>query len=164
MNAETRNLRGTLIGLTAILMWATFSTLTAFCKAVPPFQMTAMAFAVAAGIGFAWMAGQGRRARSLLQVPGRAWALGVFGLFGFHFFYFMALKNAPVVEARLIAYLWPLLSTWLLVALGLAEPSWSLIAACLLIVGGSLLASRPTCGAETGIVPHCQNGAIHEIH
>jgi drug/metabolite transporter (DMT)-like permease len=30
-------------------------------------------------------------------------------LFGYHFFYFMALRHAPAVEASLIAYLWPLL-------------------------------------------------------
>ena len=34
---------------------------------------------------------------------------GVGGLFGYHFFYFTALRNAPAVEASLIGYLWPLL-------------------------------------------------------
>jgi drug/metabolite transporter (DMT)-like permease len=37
------------------------------------------------------------------------WALGIGGLFGYHFVYFTALRNAPAVEASLIAYLWPLL-------------------------------------------------------
>jgi drug/metabolite transporter (DMT)-like permease len=37
------------------------------------------------------------------------WLLGVAGLFGYHFAYFTALRNAPPVEAGLIAYLWPLL-------------------------------------------------------
>jgi drug/metabolite transporter (DMT)-like permease len=37
------------------------------------------------------------------------WALGVFGLFGYHFFYFTALRLAPPVEANLLNYLWPLL-------------------------------------------------------
>jgi drug/metabolite transporter (DMT)-like permease len=40
---------------------------------------------------------------------GKVWALGLFGLFGYHFLYFTALRNAPAVEAGLIAYLWPLL-------------------------------------------------------
>ena len=31
------------------------------------------------------------------------------GLFGYHFFYFSALRMAPAAEAGLIAYLWPLL-------------------------------------------------------
>lgn len=37
------------------------------------------------------------------------WLCGVAGLFGYHFFYFTALRLAPPVEAGLIAYLWPLL-------------------------------------------------------
>ncbi len=36
------------------------------------------------------------------------WLTGIGGLFGYHFLYFTALRNAPAVEAGLIAYLWPL--------------------------------------------------------
>ena len=36
-------------------------------------------------------------------------ALGVAGLFGYHFFFFLALRHAPVLEASLVNYLWPLL-------------------------------------------------------
>ena len=39
-----------------------------------------------------------------------------------------------------LAYAAPLLSTLLLVAVGLAQPSWTLAAACALIVGGAALA------------------------
>jgi drug/metabolite transporter (DMT)-like permease len=42
-------------------------------------------------------------------IPPIVWLIGVAGLFGYHFFYFTALRNAPAVEASLIAYLWPLL-------------------------------------------------------
>jgi len=38
-----------------------------------------------------------------------AWALGVGGLFGYHFFYFLALRQAPPLQANLLNYLWPLL-------------------------------------------------------
>jgi drug/metabolite transporter (DMT)-like permease len=31
----------------------------------------------------------------------------VYGLFGFHFFLFLALRHAPPVEANLVNYLWP---------------------------------------------------------
>ena len=34
--------------------------------------------------------------------------MGVIGLFGYHFAYFTALRNAPPVDASLIAYLWSL--------------------------------------------------------
>jgi drug/metabolite transporter (DMT)-like permease len=43
------------------------------------------------------------------RVPPRVLALGVYGLFGFHFLLFMALRSAPPVEANLVNYLWPLL-------------------------------------------------------
>ena len=38
----------------------------------------------------------------------RLWALGIASLFGYHFIYFTAIRNAPPVEVSLIAYLWPL--------------------------------------------------------
>ncbi|NQV98341.1 MAG: EamA family transporter, partial [Rhodospirillales bacterium] len=44
-----------------------------------------------------------------LKLPLPVWGLGVGGLFGYHFFYFFALRNAPPIEAGLIAYMWPLL-------------------------------------------------------
>ena len=43
------------------------------------------------------------------RVPPATLALGVYGLFGFHFLLFIALRLAPPVEANLVNYLWPLL-------------------------------------------------------
>ncbi len=37
--------------------------------------------------------------RSAFKLPFSAWLLGVGGLFGFHALYFVALQNAPAVEA-----------------------------------------------------------------
>jgi drug/metabolite transporter (DMT)-like permease len=37
-----------------------------------------------------------------------ALVLGIYGLFGFHFLLFIALRHAPPVEANLVNYLWPL--------------------------------------------------------
>jgi drug/metabolite transporter (DMT)-like permease len=52
------------------------------------------------------------------RVPASTLAVGVYGLFGFHFLLFIALRNAPPVPANLINYLWPLgmvvLAPWLL--------------------------------------------------
>ena len=97
----------TLVGFIAVLMWSLLALFTAASGTVPPFQLTAMAFLVGGVIGLVWIAARSRW-QDLLQ-PGRAWLLGVGGLFGFHFFYFTALRDAPPVEASLIAYLWPLL-------------------------------------------------------
>jgi drug/metabolite transporter (DMT)-like permease len=101
--------RATLIGASAILMWSTLALLTTLTGHVPPFQLTALAFAIAFVLALRkwYVAGECSVAR--LMWPVRVWALGLFGLFGYHFFYFMALRNAPPVEAGLIAYLWPLL-------------------------------------------------------
>lgn len=99
--------RATVVGFTAVLMWSLLATLTAASGPVPPFQLTAMAFAISGTLGLVWLGVRGRW--SDLVQPRRAWLLGVSGLFGFHFFYFTALRGAPPVEASLIAYLWPLL-------------------------------------------------------
>lgn len=98
----------TLIGFSAILMWALLALFTAASGDVPPFQMNAMCFAVGASLGVIAILRDPSRLKSLRQ-PLPVWALGVIGLFGYHFLYFTALRNAPAVEAGLIAYLWPLL-------------------------------------------------------
>ena len=101
-------MQATLIGFSAILMWSLLALLTASSGKVPPFQLAAMCFSIAASIGLIALAAKPSGFRNLRQ-PLRIWCLGVGGLFGYHFFYFTALRNAPAVEASLIGYLWPLL-------------------------------------------------------
>lgn len=101
-------MQATLIGFSAILMWSLLAVLTASSGEVPPFQLAAMCFSIAAAIGLIALAAKPSGFRNLRQ-PLRVWCLGVGGLFGYHFFYFTALRNAPAVEASLIGYLWPLL-------------------------------------------------------
>jgi drug/metabolite transporter (DMT)-like permease len=45
----------------------------------------------------------------LAVVPLQTLALGIYGLFGYHFLLFLAFRTAPAVQANLINYLWPLL-------------------------------------------------------
>ena len=101
-------MQATLIGFSAILMWSLLALLTASSGEVPPFQLAAMCFSIAAAIGLIALAAKPSGFRNLRQ-PLRVWCLGVGGLFGYHFLYFTALRNAPAVEASLIGYLWPLL-------------------------------------------------------
>ena len=99
--------RATLIGFSAVAMWALLALLTAASGTVPPFQLSALTFAVGAGVGLAMRAISPPAPHP--PIPPVVWLIGVAGLFGYHFFYFTALRNAPAVEASLIAYLWPLL-------------------------------------------------------
>lgn len=99
--------RATLIGFSAIAMWALLALLTAGSGAVPPFQLSAMTFAIGTTVGLTARAASPQP--SSAPIPWQVWPIGIGGLFGYHFFYFTALRNAPAVEASLIAYLWPLL-------------------------------------------------------
>jgi drug/metabolite transporter (DMT)-like permease len=101
--------RATAVGSGAILLWSTLAVFTTLTTGIPPLQLVAMTFGVGAVLGLAVTATQGRGALAVLRQPGRAWVLGVGGLFGYHFLYFLALKAAPPVEANLLNYLWPLL-------------------------------------------------------
>ncbi len=100
--------RATLIGFSAVAMWALLALLTDASGQVPPFLLSAMTFTVGTAVGLAARLFTPRPA-SAPRIPAIVWLIGIAGLFGYHFFYFTALRNAPAVEASLIAYLWPLL-------------------------------------------------------
>ena len=88
----------TLIGFTAVLMWAVLAALTAASGTVPPFQLAAMAFLIGGLIGLAtWPFRPG--IISTLPTDWRVWALGVGGLFGYHFVYFTAIRSAMEGES-----------------------------------------------------------------
>lgn len=99
--------RATLIGFSAVLLWALLAFFTVGTSPVPPLQLNAICFSLGGLVGGVWVlaSGGGRR----LKAPLRVYAFGTVGLFGYHFFYFSALRLAPAAEAGLIAYLWPLL-------------------------------------------------------
>lgn len=99
--------RATLVGLTAILMWAALATLGTLSGKVPPFLLNALTFGLSGTAATVWLASTGRL--GVLRQPAKVWALGAGGLFGFHALYFAALRLAPPVEASLVCYLWPLL-------------------------------------------------------
>ncbi len=103
----TRN-RATLTGFLAILSWALLALFTVGSAPMPPFQLTAVCFAMAATIGIIWTTASHGWAE-LFRVSWKVYAFGTVGVFGYHALYFTALRLAPPAEAGLIAYLWPLL-------------------------------------------------------
>lgn len=98
----------TLIGLSAVAMWSTLGVFTAASGSVPPFLLNGLCFGLFGILAIASMGFRPGAIRALRQSP---WviAFGTAGLFGYHFFYFTGLRNAPPVEANLINYGWPLL-------------------------------------------------------
>ncbi|MGI9483912.1 MAG: aromatic amino acid exporter YddG [Hyphomicrobiales bacterium] len=135
--------KATAIGFAAILLWALLALFTAASGKVPPFQLAAMAFTIGTLIG---VVGLSRRLDGLkiLRQPWQVWLLGIAGLFGYHFFYFTALRNAPPVEAGLIAYLWPLLIVFFSALLPEEKLGWHHIAGAVLGLAGAGLIV--TCG------------------
>ncbi|WP_028034766.1 DMT family transporter [Chelativorans sp. J32] len=130
--------RATLIGFSAIAMWALLALMTAASGSVPPFQLSAITFAIGTGVGLAAQAASPAFRKSE-RVPPVVWLIGIGGLFGYHFLYFTALRNAPTVEASLIGYLWPLL-----IVLGSAlvpgeRLGWHHVAGACLGLAGTLL-------------------------
>ena len=144
----------TAIGFTAVLMWALLALLTVRTAPVPPLQLNAMTFAAGGTIGLIWTIATGGLGQ-LTRVPLKVYAFGTAGLFGYHLFYFTALRLAPPAEASLIAYLWPLLIVLLSgllpgERLGVGHVAGAAIAfagAALLIASGI---ARPTAGALPG--------------
>jgi drug/metabolite transporter (DMT)-like permease len=130
--------RATLIGFSAVAMWALLALLTDASGTMPPFQLSALTFTIGTGVGLFSRLFMPTPVRGE-KVPPVVWLIGIAGLFGYHFFYFTALRNAPAVEASLIAYLWPLL-----IVLGSAlmpgeKLAWNHVAGALLGLCGTVL-------------------------
>jgi drug/metabolite transporter (DMT)-like permease len=92
--------KANLYALGAIALWASLASLGLALQHVPPFLLTGIGLLVGSVPAWPLM--------RQWKVPASTLALGVYGLFGFHFLLFIALRNAPPVEANLVNYLWPL--------------------------------------------------------
>jgi drug/metabolite transporter (DMT)-like permease len=93
-----------LLALGAIALWASLAALGVALAHVPPFLLTGLSLLVGSLIALPLSRFDWRQWR----VPPSTLALGIYGLFGFHFLLFIALRNAPPVQANLVNYLWPL--------------------------------------------------------
>jgi drug/metabolite transporter (DMT)-like permease len=119
--------------LAAIALWGVLAALSLRLRGWPPFLLAGAALLLGSLVSIhrlgAW------------RVPGRALALGVYGLFGFHFLLFVALRLAPPVEANLVNYLWPLLIVVLapVILPGITLRARHVVAALLGFAGAALL-------------------------
>lgn len=137
-------LQANLFALGAIVLWSSLAALGFQLAHIPPFLLTGLGLLV--GSALAW-----RHWREW-RVSGRLLALGVYGLFGFHCLLFIALRNAPPVEANLVNYLWPLLIVVLAPSL---LPSVALrpvhVAAALIGFAGAALAILGTANEDAAV-------------
>lgn len=72
-------------------------------------QLEAMSFALGTLVGVVFLIAKPEARRDLRRLTWPSTLLGVGGLLGYHFFYFLSLGSAPPLEANLVNYLWPLL-------------------------------------------------------
>lgn len=144
--------RATAIGSLAVLIWATLALFTTATGAIPPFQLVAMAFAIAFILALAKWLVRGQSVIAQLRWPAKVWLVGVGGLFGYHALYFLALKSAPPAPANLVNYLWPLCIVLLAVPLAGETLRWwhmggvmlGLIGTGLVLLAGAEVAYEPS--------------------
>jgi len=137
--------------LAAIALWGVLAYLALALAHVPPFLLVGSALLVGGLCGLHRVA--------QWRVPATTLLLGVYGVFGFHFCLFLALRNAPPVEANLINYLWPLLIVVLSplflrgYSLGVRHVAAALLgfAGAALIVTGGHIDFRPEHAAGYGL-------------
>jgi drug/metabolite transporter (DMT)-like permease len=135
----TKSLTSILLALTAILIWSTLALFSSQLTHVSPFLVLGVALMLSGSYSLV--------RRSAWRIPITTLAVGVGGIFGYHFLYFRAMALAPAVEASLINYLWPLL---IVVLSPLVLPGYHLrprhvLGALLGLAGAGLIAS----GAST---------------
>ncbi len=101
--------KGNIYGVFTILLYSSLALFSIFTSRIPAFELTSLSFIIASFVGLVFLKKQKVHISKLFEIPIKVWLIGIGGLFGYHFFYFLAIKNAPAVEANLINYLWPLL-------------------------------------------------------
>ena len=98
-------MQANLYALGAIALWASLASLGVSLTHIPPFLLTGIALIIGSVPAWPFVL----RDPSQWRIPARTLALGVYGLFAYHFLLFIALRHAPPVEANLVNYLWQLL-------------------------------------------------------
>ena len=137
----------TFYALAAIALWATLASLGTALSHLPPFLLTGLALIIGSVPSWPLVL----RDRAAWRVPPRTLVLGIYGLFGFHFLLFIALRHAPPVEANLVNYLWPLFMVVLAPVLlpGVSLRPLHVIAALLGFAGAAMAILGARSGAAT---------------
>ncbi|MBN1371182.1 MAG: DMT family transporter [Anaerolineaceae bacterium] len=135
------------LALIAILIWSTLALVGARLNAVPALLVLGITLSLS-GLSSLFLRGAWR-------VPLKVLAVGVGGIFGYHFLYFRAFALAPAVEANLINYLWPLLIVALspLILPGYALRLRHILGALLGLVGAALIVTGGRLSLQAPALP-----------
>ncbi|HVO31019.1 MAG TPA: EamA family transporter [bacterium] len=110
--------RALLFALAAIFLWGTLAAVVGDALAgLAPEALLFWCFLFAALALGALHLLRGGPPLQLLAAKPATIALGLWGIFGYHALFFEALAHAPIVQANLLNYLWPLLMVLLAVPL-----------------------------------------------
>ncbi len=146
----THKNKATLIASIALILWGLLALLTTATDGIPPFQLLALSFGVASTLSALVIKTQRRTITQSWRQPWQVWALGIGGLFAYHLFYFIALANAPALNASMIAYLWPLLIVIFSALLPGERVRWYHLAGGLLGLSGTYLLLGGGLGSFSG--------------
>lgn len=126
--------------LLAILLWASLATVAGgSLEGLRPSLLVAISFAAAAPTFALIERWRGVRFGALATPRPRDLAVGTLGLGGYHVLLFLAFDLAPLVEANLLNYLWPLLIVLLAAPMAGECLAPRTIASALLGLGGTVL-------------------------
>jgi drug/metabolite transporter (DMT)-like permease len=129
-------MKSDLLALSTIMLWGSLAALSVSLSDVPPLLMTGLGLLVGSLISLPLS----KFRLASWRVPLGTLAVGVYGLFGFHFFLFAALKIAPSAQANLVNYLWPVLIVALtpIFLRGFRLNLWHLLAVLLGFIGAAI--------------------------
>ena len=154
-------MKSDLLALAAIAMWGTLATLGLSLAHLPPFLLTGLSLLVGSVIAIPLARGNLRA----IIAPTKLLAVGIYGLFGYHFLLFMAFRTAPALEANLLNYLWPLAIVLLapLFNAKLRVEGRHLIAAMIGFLGAAIAIVGRQAGAQAPILESWHLGYLYAI-
>ena len=134
--------RGHLLAFLCAFIWAGYSVLSRRFAAVSSDVVAGFCLATAALAGLTHVATE---TTVWPETPGQWLAvlgLGVFPVGAAFYVWDYGVKRGDIMVLGAASYLSPLLSTLVLVMVGLASAHWSVWAACLLVTAGAVIAAR----------------------
>lgn len=140
--AETTRLVGLALALACAFVWASYSVLSRLVAAMPseslalPCLVTSLLALCCNALFEGWTAPPGASTWLALILLGLGPVGAAFMLWD------IGMKHGHIATLGVLAYASPIISTLLLVLLGLAEPTVALAAACVMMVGAAVIAMR----------------------